>query len=358
MPIRVVQWATGAMGAATLRGLLDSDEVEVVGAFVYNPAKAGRDVAELVRRAPIGVAATSDVDEILALDADVVVHAGRLAEYGSHDDDIARLLEAGKNVVSINGYSRPQHWTGPRLERLEQACRSGGASLIGAGLNPGFAAEQLAAAATAVCLRVDRIEVVEHVDSSPVQQAAYLFDTLGFGQDASTVDPNAVGDDGSTWGPAGALNGMYEEVLAALAHNIGTVVTGVTTRHVVHAASRDVQLRTGVVQAGGISHTNWRWEATTEAGVDLAMSIHWYVDTEHLEQPDPPLWRITVTGHPGITLAVELEKHPDDTTRMSAEQYALAAQVLRAVRYAVDAPPGVISRPIVTPYDARSSKEH
>ena len=73
MSYRIVQWATGAMGRACLRGALDRPGFEVVGAFVYDDLKVGRDVGELVRRAPIGTAATGSIDQVEALDADVVI---------------------------------------------------------------------------------------------------------------------------------------------------------------------------------------------------------------------------------------------------------------------------------------------
>ncbi len=42
-------------------------------------AKAGRDVGEICGIDPVGVTATDDVDEILALDADCVVYSPMLA---------------------------------------------------------------------------------------------------------------------------------------------------------------------------------------------------------------------------------------------------------------------------------------
>ena len=161
---RVVQWATGGMGRNVLRALIDHPAMELVGVYVYGQDKSGRDAGELARRPPTGVIATNDRSRILALEADVVVHAGRIVPpYGSHDADLVALLESGKNVISINGYSHPRHQPGPRLEALEAACLRGGASLLGAGLNPGFAAEQLAAVATGVCTALDHVEVVESV---------------------------------------------------------------------------------------------------------------------------------------------------------------------------------------------------
>lgn len=123
---KVVQWATVGMGRNCLRALIDHPAMDLVGVYVYGAEKAGKDAGEIARRAPTAVLATRDVEEILALDADVVVHAAQLAPpYGSHDADILRLLASGKNVISINGYSQPQHWGGERLQALEAACAQG-----------------------------------------------------------------------------------------------------------------------------------------------------------------------------------------------------------------------------------------
>jgi hypothetical protein len=58
----------------------------------------------------------------------------RIGPYGSHDDDFIRLLEPGKNVITINGYSHPAHWPGERTERLRAACDAGRTTLMAAGL--------------------------------------------------------------------------------------------------------------------------------------------------------------------------------------------------------------------------------
>ncbi len=42
-------------------------------------------------------------------------------------------------------------------------------------------------------------------------------------------------------------------------------------------------------------------------------------------------------------------KHPDDKSRMGAEQYAVAGQVINAIPYVVAAKPGLLTRPVATP---------
>ncbi|MFT4287886.1 hypothetical protein, partial [Nocardioides sp.] len=345
MTYRVVQWATGAMGTAVLRCLIDHPSTEVAGVLVYNEEKAGVDAGTLAKRPPTGVLATTDPEAILALDADVVVHAGRLSPYGAHDDEIVRLLESGKNVISLNSYSYPA-WNDPaRRERLEAACAQGGVSLMGAGLNPGFIAEQLAVVASGLCLRIDNLEIVEAADSREIRNPHYLFDMLGFGAALDAHDPNDP-----DWGPTKALNGMYDELLATVALRLGMTIDRIETEHTLLPAVADITLPAGVVSKGTVGHTRWRWHAIVGGERRLTMTINWFVETAHLDSAEPPLWRLAITGHPGVKISVDLEKHVEDRSRMGAEQYAVGAQVIHAIPDLVAAPPGIVVHPVATPY--------
>jgi len=80
------------------------------------------------------------------------------------------------------------------------------------------------------------------------------------------------------------------------------------------------------------------------------MSIHWYMEAAHLESPHPPLWRIHVKGQPGVRIAVDLEKREGDLSPTSAEQIAVAGSVINAIPLVCAAPPGVMTRPLATPF--------
>lgn len=346
MQHRVIQWATGAMGKTCLRAVIDHPAMELVGLFVYGQDKAGRDAGDIARRPATGVIATRDVDEILALEADVVIHCARLAPpYGSHDVEILKLLASGKNVISINGYSEPRHWGGARLAALEAACVAGRTTLMAAGLNPGFAAEQLAVVATGVCSQLDHVEVVESVDCRTVRNPDYVFRILGFGSDPAMVDANDP-----NWGPASSLNGMYAEVLSAMAGHLGLTLERVDTDHRTFPATEDLSVAAGPIARGAISHVNWRWRGIVGGVPMLTLSIHWYMETAHLDAPDPPLWRIHVQGQPGVRLSVELEKRAGDTTPTSAEQLGVAGTVINSIPVVCAARPGVMTRPLATPF--------
>ncbi len=74
--LRVIQWATGSVGRHAVAAVHEHPDLDLIGALVYSDAKAGRDVGDVCGIGPIGVTATKDPDEIVALDADcVLLHA-------------------------------------------------------------------------------------------------------------------------------------------------------------------------------------------------------------------------------------------------------------------------------------------
>jgi hypothetical protein len=61
--VRVVQWATGSVGIAAIKGVLAHPELELAGCWVHSPDKVGRDVGEIIGTAPLGIIATNCVNE-------------------------------------------------------------------------------------------------------------------------------------------------------------------------------------------------------------------------------------------------------------------------------------------------------
>src|SRR5262249_597916 len=126
MTIRVVQWTTGNVGKRSVRAVLTQPDLELVGCYAWSDDKAGRDVGELCCLEPIGVAATNDVDALLALKPDCVIYNPMW-----HDtDEVIRILEAGVNVVSTAAFINGRG-LGADRDRIADACERGGASMFG-----------------------------------------------------------------------------------------------------------------------------------------------------------------------------------------------------------------------------------
>ncbi|HKY16143.1 MAG TPA: hypothetical protein VJM33_14550, partial [Microthrixaceae bacterium] len=72
---RVVVWSTGGIGSLSIVAVNERPDLELVGVWVHSADKVGRDAGELANGSPIGVTATDDVDELLALEPDCVIYA-------------------------------------------------------------------------------------------------------------------------------------------------------------------------------------------------------------------------------------------------------------------------------------------
>ncbi|HEX2285140.1 MAG TPA: dihydrodipicolinate reductase, partial [Mycobacterium sp.] len=73
-PYRVVQWTTGNVGKSSVAAIATNPTLELVGCYAWSKDKAGRDVGELCGIEPLGITATNDLDELLALKPDVDPH--------------------------------------------------------------------------------------------------------------------------------------------------------------------------------------------------------------------------------------------------------------------------------------------
>ena len=75
---------------------------------MFSPHTSCTDIGELVGLPPVGITATTSEAEILALEADCVVHTPTTpALVQGADDGVVRLLESGKNVVPAASYHNP-----------------------------------------------------------------------------------------------------------------------------------------------------------------------------------------------------------------------------------------------------------
>ena len=107
-PLRVVVWSTGTIGRHAIAGIDAHPDLELVGVWVSNPDKHGKDagvLADLGRE--LGIPATTDRDELIALAPDAIVHTA-MADDRVFEciEDLVSFVEAGipsQRARLING---------------------------------------------------------------------------------------------------------------------------------------------------------------------------------------------------------------------------------------------------------------
>jgi hypothetical protein len=339
MAYRVIQWATGAMGKTCLRSVIDHPALELVGLYVYSEAKEGMDAGEIAARPATGIRATRELAEILSLEADVVLHCPLLQlPYSAHDEEVCRLLESGKDVISINNYFHPASLGAGYAARLAAACAKGSSTLCGTGLNPGFVMERIAAAATGVCVEFESILCREVYDCLEMPNANYVFGVMGMGSRPDALDLEN--------GPLARMFGdMYRQCVGGLAHRMGLELDRIDTDNQLTLAPRDIQARAGMIRRGTVAATNWQLHGVRDGQRVITNSVNWVMgrDVPGYEQSNH--WEITVRGKPGLEVRMDLLEVTDASVKTRAVQYGVAGMVTQAIPLVCTAAPGLFLLP-------------
>lgn len=346
---KVVQWATGSMGRTALRRIIDHPDLELTGLFVYDERKAGRDAGEIARRGPTGVIATTRVEDILALDADVVIHTPRISlPYEKQNGDVERLLASGKNVISTAGFHFPQAHGEAYARPLRAACLAGGSTLAGLGLNPGFIAERVAVLMTGMCAQVEAISSSELADASAMPSPEFVFGTMGFGADPAQDD--------ITKGPlAGLYGALYSETFAYVAQALGTHVARLAPDHRVTLAPGDISIAAGIVRKGTVAATEWRWHGEFADGRRMTHSVVWTADLRlHGARPEGGAhWHVNIKGRPNVNVSFGVEDPDPAAPHTRAAADATVAAAIRGIPDVCAAPPGFFAYPFPAAFRAR-----
>ena len=161
MAIRVLHVGLGPIGAAVARQVLTRKGLQLVGAVDIDRHKVGRDVGDVVEAGRrLRVKVTSDVGAtIKATKPDVAV----LCTSSSLTSVVPQFEEVLKRRVPIVTTTEEAAYPTPANRRaatqLDEAARRGKVAVLGTGVNPGFTMDALAIALSAVCERVDRVEI-------------------------------------------------------------------------------------------------------------------------------------------------------------------------------------------------------
>ena len=342
---RVIQWATGNTGQRALREVIRDPSLQLVGVFVYDPAKDGVDAGELCGEGPTGVVATSNRDAIFEVDADCCVYMPRATGSGRTRagltqeelvDDVTSLLQRGTNVVTTctDLVARGVRLGDGLRARVLEACEQGRASVWASGSDPGFITETLPMALLSVERRVDLIEIEEFGDLSRRPSPHMVLEQMRFGKPVSEFDPDRRRNH---------LFGEYQPALTVLADLAGFTIDEWTAEGGVAAARRDESIVAGEIKAGtaaaqrvavlGRSGGIDRIRFTQYAFVSRDVDADWGLQ--------PTGWRIRIHGDAPFDVSMPFPVPLDDLA--SYVPAFNANGPVNAIPYVCAADPGILT---------------
>jgi 2,4-diaminopentanoate dehydrogenase len=349
MTLRVVQWSTGNVGRHAIAGIDARPELDLVGVWVSDPAKVGKDAGELAGLGrSLGVAATNDADALLELKPDCIVHTAmadnRLPEAIA---DLQRFLAAGVNVVSSGPVflQYPDGVVPPEItDPIRKAAADGGASLWVNGVDPGFANDWLPLVLSSVCERIDEVRCFEVLDYSTYDNPTVLFDVMGFGKPVDDVPMLLM---------PGVLSLAWGSVVRQIAAGLGVELDELKETVVRLPAPETFDIASGTIQEGTAAAL--RFEVLGMHG-GRPVSV-----LEHITRLRPDLgpdwpqpagqgcYRVQISGEPNYTL--DLQLLGTDGDHNTAGLKATAMRLVNAVEAVVAAPPGLLTAldlPLIT----------
>ncbi|OBK20642.1 dihydrodipicolinate reductase [Mycobacterium asiaticum] len=329
---RVVQWTTGNVGKSSLQSIVANHQLELVGCYAWSAEKAGRDAGELAGIDPIGVTATNDVDELLALKPDCVVYNPMWIDV----DELVRILSAGVNVVTTASFITG-HNLGDGRDRLLQACEQGGSTIFGSGVSPGFA-ELLAIVSAMVCNRVDKITVNEAADTT-FYDSPDTEKPVGFGQPIDTPELGQMAEKGTK---------IFGEAVRLVADALGVELDEIRCVAEFAQTTADLEMASWTIAAGCVAGVYISWQGIVGDRTVIDLNVRWRKG-QTLEpdwQIDQDGWVIQVDGQPTVTTKVGFLPPPYFQATTLAEFMALghimtAMPAINAIPAVVAAAPGI-----------------
>jgi 2,4-diaminopentanoate dehydrogenase len=332
MTIKIIQWSSGNVGKGVLRTIALREELELVGLYVTSPDKCGRDAGEIAKTEPFGVLATNDVEVILNIDADVVIHTPLPSlVYGDEPatdiDNICKLLSSGKNVITTVGYMYPKVHGTELVERLEDACRQGSSSFHSTGLNPGWLGDVLPLTMSTLSSRIKQVYVREITNFEFYPSPDVMFGMMGFGKTDEEFELSV--ERYHFW-----LTGLFKENIQLIADGLGVELDEITdTMEKAHAPS---QLKTaaGLVEEGTVAGQHWEWAGMKDGQKLIVHETVW-----RMHESVAPQWpdgdhSITIEGKPRMHINI-------DASWINDGLLATGMNAVNAISYVVDASPGI-----------------
>lgn len=322
--ITAVQYGVGPIGARIVDAAAEKG-VEYVGAIDIDPEKVGEDlgtVAGLDRT--FGVEVTDDSAEALAEEPDLVFHSTS-SSVEAVKPQLTEALEAGADVVSTTEeLSYPWRDNADVAEELDRRARHAGGTVLGTGINPGFAMDFLPAVLTVPCRRVDRVRVSRVQDAAERRQP--LQEKVGAGTSVETFREEIATEAGHVGLP---------ESMAMLAAALGWDLERADNEIEPVVAESRVESEHFVVEPGEVAGLRQVGTGTVDGEERIELTLEMY-----LGAPDPRD-EVEIDGEPDVAVRNEGGFHGDVTTPEIAVNSS--RQVLRSepgLKTMIDLPAG------------------
>lgn len=341
-PYRIAIVGPGGVGSLAIREILRLPEYELVGVYAFSDSKKGVDAGELAGVATVGIEATTDFDDFLAIDSDAVLYTARDFGDWRSDTQILSLLEAGKNVIT----PLPYHYLKSRGEefeaRFQEAAQKGSATLHGSGITPGFYNERLALLLTGVSNDVTRIRFREFFNAEPLAGAIETLKLFGFGSPKEVAESNVA--------VAMMAENYLRQPIQYVADKLGIEIDKIERTSQMKVAPQAIETPAMTIEEGTVGLVSYAWTGYSKGKPFYTTEVYWYLG-DVMRPEDAPcndFWTIDIEGRPSMHVTIasqgsyekDLEFLPDEPS--PAGYIMTVVAMLQSVPAVIAAEPGLL----------------
>lgn len=289
--LKIIHVGLGPIGVGIAKMVLGKEGLKVVGACDPAADKANKDLGDVLglnKKLKIKVAA-DPVKFIKSARADVAV-VSTTSSAKVVKATIEALLNRGINVVTTcEEFAYPVPGNAKVFKDLDAVAKKKKVSVLGTGVNPGFAMDALALTLTAPCDKVSRVSVTRVVDAGtrrlPLQRKVGAGLTMAqFSRAKAEGTVRHVGLPESVQMIADALGFRIERVEETLEPAI---------------APRDLNTDYLRIAAGTAAGIKQHARGYTKDGLVISLELHMYVGA------DSPRDHIVIDGSPSMDMTVK-----------------------------------------------------
>jgi 2,4-diaminopentanoate dehydrogenase len=317
MTIRVMLVGLGPIGAEVARQLDSRRGFQLTGAVDVDAAKVGRDAGDVLGLGrSLGVTVTAQAGKTIRTttpDVAVVCTSSQLRDaLPLFEEILGRKVPIVTTTEEAAYPSRPNR----RLaRRLDDAARTAKRAVLGTGVNPGFTMDALPIALTAVCERVDRIEV-HRVQDARIRRLPFQ-QKIGAGLTKDEFERRVA--DGRV------RHVGFTESIQMIADAMGWRLEHIAEDVMPKMADRAVASEWLSVEAGRVCGVVQQAIGYSEGQARVTLRLEAYLGAER------PYESVLIDGSPRIHSRIEGGIHGDIAT---------AAMAVNAIPAVIAAPPG------------------
>ncbi|MFE7722868.1 dihydrodipicolinate reductase [Nocardia rhizosphaerihabitans] len=338
--IPTIVWGTGNVGRAAIRAVAAHPALELTGVLVHNPDKVGRDAGALAGLDyGLGVAASADIDTLLAAGPRAVVYAAS-GDIRPDDAlaDIVRAIRAGAVVVTPALYALYDPADAPAEIRdpVLEAIAAGGGSLFVSGVDPGWGNDVLPLLISGLGTTVEVVRCQEIFDYSTYDQPDSVRYLVGMGQPMDYQPPMLLPSV-----PTMVWGGQIRLMARALGVELDEI-RETLDRRALDATVQTVQM--GEFEAGTQGAVRFEVQGIVDGEPRIVIE---HVTRIHPscapDWPTPPdgdgAHRVIIEGTPRIEVSVEATD--EGGNRAAGGNATAVGRLVNAIDWLVDAEPGL-----------------